>query len=128
MSPAPTPFQAGRWSLADTQAQLPLPATAKWPLGVFDVETFARGGVSLLLFAPRGGDFQTAHDRDEFYIVVSGHAQLHVYDPVAGETAFPARSGDVLFVAAGCEHRFHDISEDFAAWVVFFPASTEDAS
>jgi len=28
--------------------------------------------------------------------------------------------GDVLFVAAGVEHRFLNISDDFSAWVVFW--------
>jgi uncharacterized protein YjlB len=34
-----------------------------------------------------------------------------------------AEQGDALFVAAGTPHRFHRFSEDFATWVVFFPAA-----
>ena len=116
------PPSHAHWPFADTHARLPLPATGKWPLGVFDVETFARDGVSLSLFAPHGGDFQTAHALDEFYIVVGGSAELHVHDPLVGETVLPAQPGDALFVAAGLEHRFHAMSDDFATRVVFFPA------
>ena len=28
--------------------------------------------------------------------------------------------GDVLFAAAGVEHRFEDFGDDFAAWVIFY--------
>lgn len=39
----------------------------------------------------------------------------------AGETQAFA-TGDVLFVAAGVEHRFLDFTDDFAVWVIFFGA------
>jgi mannose-6-phosphate isomerase-like protein (cupin superfamily) len=112
---------ATRWTLDATLASLPLPATAKWPEGVFDLQVFANGDASLSLFAPRGGDFQTAHAQDEFYLVASGHAELHVREADGNVRVLPARPGDALHVAAGIEHRFHAISGDFAAWVVFFP-------
>jgi mannose-6-phosphate isomerase-like protein (cupin superfamily) len=116
-----SPARCARWSLDDTSASLPLPATAKWPHGVFDSEVFARAGTSLELFAPRGEDLQTPHAQDEFYIVVAGRAELRVREGDGSMRALPARPGDALYVAAGVEHRFHSISADFAAWVVFFP-------
>ena len=112
---------AARWTLDATLAPLPLPATAKWPDGVFDLRVFANGDASLSLFAPRGEDRQTAHAQDEFYIVVGGSAELHVRETDGGVRVLQARPGDALHVAAGVEHRFHAISGDFAAWVVFFP-------
>jgi len=112
---------ATRWTLEATLASLPLPATAKWPGGVFDMQVFANGDASLSLFAPRGGDRQTAHAQDEFYFIVAGRAELHVHDSDGGVRILPARPGDALHVAAGIGHRFHSISGDFAAWVVFFP-------
>ena len=118
--PAPH-ADATRWTLDATLASLPLPATAKWPSGVFDVRVFANGDASLSLFAPRGEDFQTAHKQDEFYLVASGHAELHVHEADGSVRVLPAHPGDALHVAAGIEHRFHAISGDFAAWVVFFP-------
>lgn len=115
---------AVRWPLAQVLSRLPLPATAKWPQGVFDTEVFAGPGISLSLFAPRGEDHQSAHDEDEFYLVASGHAVLHVRDRREGWRMLQANSGDALFVAAGIEHRFETISTDFTAWAVFFPATT----
>ena len=116
---------ATRWTLDATLASLPLPATARWPDGVFDVQVFANGDASLSLFAPRGADRQTAHARDEFYLVVRGRAELHVREADGTARVLPARPGDALHVAAGIEHRFHAISGDFAAWVVFFPQESE---
>lgn len=112
---------ATRWSLEQVLSRLPRPATAKWPQGVFDAEVFAAPGISLSLFAPRGEDHQGAHDEDEFYLVASGHAVLHVRDLRDGWRRLEAKSGDALFVAAGIDHRFESISADFTAWVVFFP-------
>jgi mannose-6-phosphate isomerase-like protein (cupin superfamily) len=85
------------------------------------MEFLVSAGTSLELFAPRGEDRQTAHAQDEFYIVVQGSAELHVRDTDGGMRVLPARAGDALHVAAGVDHRFHAISGDFAAWVVFFP-------
>ena len=116
---------ATRWTLDETLARLPLPATAKWPEGVFDARLFANGDASLSLFAPRGEDRQAAHAQDEFYLVASGHAELHVRETAGGTRVLQARPGDALHVAAGIEHRFHAISADFAAWVVFFPQEPE---
>jgi len=119
--PDPQTIDATRWPFDETLASLPLPATAKWPDGVFDIEIFVRAGTSVELFAPRGEDRQTPHAQDEFYIVVSGHAELHVRDTDGNVRVLPARPGDALHVAAGVEHRFRAISGDFAAWAVFFP-------
>ena len=125
--PDPHANHAAHWNLPAILAALPLPATAKWPHGVFDIEVFARAGASLELFAPRGEDFQTAHAQDEFYIVVAGHAELHVHDD-GNVRVLPARPGDALHVAAGVEHRFRATSGDFAAWVVFFPPATQESA
>jgi len=119
--PDPQATDATHWPFEETLASLPLPATAKWPDGVFDIEVFARAGASLELFAPRGEDRQAPHAQDEFYIVVAGQAELHVRGADGGMRMLPARPGDALHVTAGVEHRFHAISADFAAWVVFFP-------
>lgn len=32
----------------------------------------------------------------------------------------PFEAGDLLFVAAGTEHRFEDFTDDLAVWVVFY--------
>ena len=62
-------------------------------------------------------DDQAPHTEDEIYVVTRGRATLWTPDGAA-----PMGPGDVAFVAAGEEHRFVDIVEDFAVVVVFGPA------
>jgi mannose-6-phosphate isomerase-like protein (cupin superfamily) len=38
---------------------------------------------------------------------------------IAGER-FSCAVGDALFVPAQVEHRFENMSDDFATWVIFF--------
>ena len=78
-------------SLSKTLAKLPLPATKKWPEGVWDVEEFSHRSLSVLLFAPKGQDYQTPHEQDEVYVAVSGHGVLEV----EGEKFF-FNEGDTL--------------------------------
>lgn len=101
--------------MEEAAAKLPLPATAKWPQGVWDVEAFRNGTMSLILYTPRGSDNQTPHEQDELYIAMKGEGDLMV----EGER-FPFKAGDVLFVAAGREHHFENFSQDLALWVVFW--------
>jgi mannose-6-phosphate isomerase-like protein (cupin superfamily) len=67
---------------------------------------------------PAGGaDGQSPHTEDEVYVVVSGHARL----TTPGGTA-DVGPGSVVFVPAGEEHRFVDVSADLTVLVVFGPA------
>jgi len=67
------------------------------------------------IYQPKGEDGQTPHLRDEIYIVIAGTGEF-VCEGVTRQFG----PGDMLFVAAGVEHRFVDFSDDFATWVVFF--------
>ncbi len=67
------------------------------------------------LYAPRGKDPQQPHDQDEVYVVMQGSGEF-----LCGDNQRAFGSGDVLFVPAGLEHRFIDISDDFQVWVVFY--------
>jgi mannose-6-phosphate isomerase-like protein (cupin superfamily) len=78
-------------------------------------ELFRHGSLVVEYYRPDGRDEQQPHTRDEIYVVVSGSGQFLN----AGEQ-HPFEPGDVLFVAAGAEHRFVEFSEDFATWVFFF--------
>ena len=104
-----------RISLEDTLAKLPLPPTATWPQGVWDTEALARGSMSLILFTPRGYDYQTTHTQDELYIVYRGSGVLKIK-----EETFPFVAGDVLFVPANALHRFVEFSDDFVTWAIFW--------
>jgi mannose-6-phosphate isomerase-like protein (cupin superfamily) len=107
--------QGRRFSMPALLAQLPGPASAKWPDGERFMPAYAHGSMKLELYAPRGQDPQAPHAQDELYVVVQGSAALMV----EGKT-FACAAGDVLFVPAGAEHRFRDLSDDFATWVVFW--------
>ena len=100
--------------LTEALAVLPLPATAKWPDGTWYHTLFDQPGLQILMFAPKGTDYQTPHARDEAYFVMRGSAMLEM-----GETLTRVASGDMVWVPKMTRHRFTDISDDFAAWVVF---------
>lgn len=59
-------------------------------------------------------DNQPVHQEDEIYYVTAGKAQF----TVDGKT-MEVVEGDVLFVAAEAEHRYHDIKEDLQLLVFF---------
>lgn len=94
---------------------LPLPATASWPEGVWDKTVLEHGTMSVVVFAPRGHDYQTAHKQDELYIVMKGSGILLIED-----TPHPFLEGDVLFVPAEKQHRFADFSQDLVTWAIFW--------
>jgi mannose-6-phosphate isomerase-like protein (cupin superfamily) len=84
---------------------------------------FEHGSLSVEMYAPRGVDAQTPHNRDEVYVVVHGRgffvngSQRHRFGP-----------GDLLFVPAGVEHRFEEFTNDLAVWVIFYgPEGGEQA-
>ncbi len=85
------------------------------PGGERSVELFSHGTLTLKLYAPRGTDPQTPHQRDELYFVASGRSQF--FD---GATRRPFEPGDVIFAPAGCVHRFEDFSDELSVWVVFY--------
>jgi mannose-6-phosphate isomerase-like protein (cupin superfamily) len=85
------------------------------PTGARSAVLMERGSMTLRYYAPPSADTQTPHDRDEVYVVVSGSGTFR-----AGERRAAFAAGDVLFVAAGVEHRFETFTEDFATWVVFY--------
>ncbi|HYX84939.1 MAG TPA: cupin domain-containing protein, partial [Gaiellales bacterium] len=70
----------------------------------------------LYVLEPGATDPQSPHGQDEAYYVVSGRARF----TCAGEDREVA-TGDVLFVPAHVEHRFHAIEERLSLLVVFAP-------
>jgi mannose-6-phosphate isomerase-like protein (cupin superfamily) len=104
-----------RIPLNETQARLPLPASATWPAGVWDIQAFAHGSMSVILFAPRGTDHQSSHEQDELYIVLKGNGVLVIDD---SRHSFAA--GDALFVPANTDHRFVEFTNDLVTWAVFW--------
>ncbi|MET7668235.1 cupin domain-containing protein [Micromonospora luteifusca] len=67
---------------------------------------------------PAGGvDEQSPHTEDEIYVVTAGRARI-----VTPDGAADVGPGSVVFVPAGEEHRFVEVTEDLALLVVFGPA------
>jgi mannose-6-phosphate isomerase-like protein (cupin superfamily) len=86
------------------------------PDGQHSVSVLRHGTLDArLAVAPAGPAQQAAHVQDEVYVVARGRGVLF-HD--GSRDAF--ESGDLLFVAAGTEHRFEDFSEDLIVWVVFY--------
>ena len=61
-------------------------------------------------------DPQQPHTEDEIYYIVSGKAIIKVGDENRG-----IKQGSVIFVGAGVDHRFYDITEMLMVLVVFAP-------
>jgi mannose-6-phosphate isomerase-like protein (cupin superfamily) len=104
--------------LGEAQSAIPGPA------GEHSVSVLRRGTLDarLALAPPVPPTVQTPHAQDEVYVVVRGRGVL-LHD--GKRDSF--KSGDLLFVAAGTEHRFEDYSEDLAVWVIFYGPSGGEA-
>ncbi|HSM42590.1 MAG TPA: cupin domain-containing protein [Afifellaceae bacterium] len=76
---------------------------------------YVHGTLKVLLYAPVGEDHQIPHDRDELYVVARGSGLFKL-----GDSIFPFKPGDAIFVPAGVEHRFQEFTDDLASWVMFY--------
>jgi mannose-6-phosphate isomerase-like protein (cupin superfamily) len=90
-------------------------AAAPMPPGRLSKLAFDTGDIELRFYAPAGADHQVPHDRDELYFVVRGEG---TFQRESERVAFAP--GDVLFAAAGEQHRFVDYRGDLAVWVLFY--------
>ena len=75
-----------------------------------------RLSVGLYTLAAGAIDRQSPHLEDEVYFAVRGRAILSV-----DATDHQVRDGSVLFVPAGADHRFHDITEELVLLVFWAP-------
>ena len=76
------------------------------------------GTMELGYYRPAGSDEQAPHEQDEIYVIHTGSGIF-----IRGDERVAFAPGDVLFVAAGVDHRFVEFSDDFAAWVIFWGPS-----
>jgi mannose-6-phosphate isomerase-like protein (cupin superfamily) len=104
-----TPNTCQKVTLSEALDRLP------GPQGERSVSLFEHGSLVVKLYAPRGLDPQTPHSRDEIYVVAQGSGEF-----VCAGVRRTFGPNDVLFAAAGVEHRFENFSDDFAVWVMFY--------
>lgn len=76
---------------------------------------FRHGSLEVEIYKPDAIDLQEPHTRDEIYVVISGSGYF-----VNDKERRRFRPGEVLFVAAGQEHRFEGFTQDFSTWVFFY--------
>jgi len=74
-----------------------------------------------LYVLPAGGtDPQKPHAADEVYYVIAGRACF-----ACEGVTIAVQTGTTIYVAAGEEHRFHDIEEELSILVIFAPAEVD---
>ena len=76
---------------------------------------FKHGSLLVEIYAPRGIDPQKPHTRDEVYVVAAGNGEF-----VCGASKLRFGPSDMLFAAAGVEHRFENFTDDLVLWVIFY--------
>jgi len=73
-----------------------------------------------IYFLPAGGnDAQRPHMEDEAYYIIKGRGSIRI-----GSQDRAVEPGDLIFVEAREEHRFHSIAEDLTVLVFFAPAES----
>ena len=95
--------------LSEARARIPGPA------GEHAVRVYQRGTLDVALSIPKVPVPQTPHQQDELYVVVRGRGFL-----LHNGERDPFEVGDLLFVAAGIDHQFEGLSDDFAVWRIFY--------
>jgi mannose-6-phosphate isomerase-like protein (cupin superfamily) len=98
-----------RLTVVDALARLPRPEGKRF------ATIFKHGSLLVEIYAPRGTDPQKPHARDEVYFVASGRGEY-----VCENTRQEFGPTDLLFAAAGREHRFENFTDDLAIWVLFY--------
>jgi mannose-6-phosphate isomerase-like protein (cupin superfamily) len=67
---------------------------------------------------PAGGsDPQVPHTEDEIYVITSGRGVL-----AGPDASIPVSTGSVVFVGAGEQHHFEQVTDDLTMVVIFGPA------
>lgn len=86
------------------------------------LQLFRHGSMSVEIYQPREVDHQQPHLQDEIYVIIRGTGMFQ-----HGSDQYPFTPGDLIFVAAGVEHRFFNFSPDFSTWVIFYGAAGGEA-
>lgn len=84
--------------------------------GYIDFLASEKLSVGLAIWPAGSVDRQQPHGEDEVYYVITGRGVIRV----AGEDR-AVKPGSLVLVAAGVEHRFHDIEEELRVLVFWAP-------
>ena len=90
-------------------------AQASIPAGERSARVWQRGALDVAFALPVPPKEQAPHTQDKIYIIIRWRGVL-IHD--GKRDSF--ESGDILFIAAGTEHQFEDVSENLALWRVFY--------
>jgi mannose-6-phosphate isomerase-like protein (cupin superfamily) len=96
----------------------------KGPIPYAEFLRIAPMSCGVYVLRPGEEDLQRPHNEDEIYYVVSGTARMKIVVANRPQEDRAIAAGDIIFVAAGDEHRFHGITEELVLLVVFAPAMT----
>jgi mannose-6-phosphate isomerase-like protein (cupin superfamily) len=98
-------------------------AQAGIPAGERSASVWRRGALDIAFSLPVPPKEQTPHTQDEIYIIIRGRGVL-AHDGKRDSFG----PGDILFVAAGTEHQFEDVTDDLTLWRVFYGPQGGDVS
>jgi mannose-6-phosphate isomerase-like protein (cupin superfamily) len=96
----------------------------KGPIPYAEFLRVAPMSCGIYVLRPGEEDKQRPHNEDEIYYVISGAARMKVAAANHREDDRAIASGDIIFVKAHDEHRFHDVTQELVLLVVFAPAMT----
>ncbi len=86
--------------------------------GRLSKQVLNKSGLEVRWYRPPNPDMQAPHDRDEVYVVVTGHGEF-----VRVGTRIHFSPGDLLIAARGEEHRFENQTPDTALRVIIGPGA-----
>ena len=98
-------------ALLEALSQVPDPQSRRF------AEILRQGNLSVERFSPYEAEPLRPHTRDVAYMIVQGTGGF-----VCGEKRNRFETGDFLFAPAGVYHRFEQISEDVAIWMISYGA------
>ena len=102
-------IQAQVITLLEALSQVPDPQSRRF------AEILKQGNLSVERFSPYAAAPRRPYTRDVAYMIVQGTGIF-----ICGEKRANFETGDFLFTPAGMFHRFEQLSEDVAIWMISY--------
>jgi len=100
-------------TLLEALSQVPDPQSRRF------AEMLKEGNLSVERFSPYEAELQQPHSRDVAYMIVQGNGVF-----ICGNKRISFEPGDFLFTPAGMYHRFEQLSDDIAIWMISYGDNT----